>query len=238
MPSDSACGVTPTMRASSRSSGSVSGLAGVPFAILGQEETCNGDPARRMGNEYLYQMLARDNIETLDRYGVETIVTNCPHCFHQIGNEYPQLGGNYEVIHHSTFIEKLLEDGRLPLNGEGRALTVAYHDSCYLGRYNDVYDAPRETLKRSLPVVTLVEPPRNRSRGLCCGAGGGRMWMEEKEGKRINVERTEELLATGADALAVACPFCMTMIRDGVAAKDSDVPVYDIAEVVAGQLKA
>jgi Fe-S oxidoreductase len=212
--------------------------AKIKFAILGQEEKCNGDPARRMGNEYLYQMLARDNIETLDRYGVETIVTNCPHCFHQIGNEYPQLGGNYEVIHHSTFIEKLLEEGRLPLNGEGRALTVAYHDSCYLGRYNDVYDAPRETLKRSLPVVTLVEPPRNRSRGLCCGAGGGRMWMEEKEGKRINVERTEELLATGADALAVACPFCMTMIRDGVAAKDSDVPVYDIAEVVAGQLKA
>jgi len=212
--------------------------AKIKFAILGQEEKCNGDPARRMGNEYLYQMLARDNIETLDRYGVETIVTNCPHCFHQIGNEYPQLGGNYEVIHHSTFIEKLLEDGRLPLNGEGRALTVAYHDSCYLGRYNDVYDAPRETLKRSLPVVTLVEPPRNRSRGLCCGAGGGRMWMEEKEGKRINVERTEELLATGADVLAVACPFCMTMIRDGVAAKDSDVPVYDIAEVVAGQLTA
>jgi Fe-S oxidoreductase len=211
--------------------------AHVKFAILGQEEKCNGDPARRMGNEYLYQMLARDNVETLDRYGVETIVTNCPHCFHQIGNEYPQLGGNYDVIHHSTFIEKLLDDGRLPLNGEGRALTIAYHDSCYLGRYNDVYEAPRETLKRSLPVVNLVEAPRNHSRGLCCGAGGGRMWMEEKEGKRINVERTEELLATGADALAVACPFCMTMIRDGVAAKESEVPVYDIAEVVAGQLR-
>ncbi len=210
--------------------------AHVRFAILGQEEKCNGDPARRMGNEYLYQMLARDNIETLDRYGVETIVTNCPHCFHQIGNEYPQLGGNYEVIHHSTYIEKLLEENRLPLNGEGKQLTVAYHDSCYLGRYNDVYEAPRETLRRSLPMMTLVEPPRTRSKGLCCGAGGGRMWMEETVGKRINAERTEELLATGADVLAVACPFCMTMIGDGVKGQNSDVPVYDISEVVAQQL--
>jgi Fe-S oxidoreductase/nitrate reductase gamma subunit len=210
--------------------------AKVRFAILGQEEKCNGDPARRMGNEYLYQMLARDNIETLDRYGVETIVTNCPHCFHQIGNEYPQLGGNYEVIHHSTYIEKLMEESRLPLNGEGRALTVAYHDSCYLGRYNDVYEPPRVTLQRALPNVTLVEPARSRSRGLCCGAGGGRMWMEETVGKRINIERTEELLATGADVLAVACPFCMTMIGDGVNAKESSVPVLDISEVVAQQL--
>ena len=211
--------------------------AHVKFAILGQEEKCNGDPARRMGNEYLYQMLARDNIETLERYGVKTIVTSCPHCFHQIGNEYPQLGGNYDVIHHSTYIERLLQEERVPLTtDEGRRITIAYHDSCYLGRYNDVYDAPRETLRRALPVVQLVEPKRTKSRGLCCGAGGGRMFMEEKEGKRINVERTEELLATGADALAVACPFCMTMIRDGVTAGGSDVPVYDIAEVVAGQL--
>ena len=211
--------------------------AGVKFAILGQEEKCNGDPARRMGNEYLYQMLAKDNIETLERYGVTTIVTNCPHCFHQIGNEYPQLGGNYDVIHHSTYIERLLQDERIPLQTEhGKRLTIAYHDSCYLGRYNDVYDAPRETLRRALPVVELVEAPRSHSRGLCCGAGGGRMFMEEKVGKRINVERTEELLSTKADALAVACPFCMTMIRDGVTAKESDVPVYDIAEVVASQL--
>ena len=211
--------------------------ANVQFAILGQEEKCNGDPARRMGNEYLYQMLARDNIETLDRYGVETIVTNCPHCFHQIGNEYPQLGGNYEVIHHSTYIEKLLDEDRLPLNGEGKQLTVAYHDSCYLGRYNDVYEAPRETLKRALPMMTLVEPPRSHSKGLCCGAGGGRMWMEESVGKRINIERTEELLATGAEVLAVACPFCMTMIRDGVNSTGSSVPVLDISEVVAQQLR-
>jgi Fe-S oxidoreductase len=211
--------------------------AGIRFAILAQEESCNGDPARRMGNEYLYQMLARQAIETLDRYQVTTIVTTCPHCFHQIGNEYPQLGGNYEVIHHSTYIERLLEQDLVPLRSEdGKELVVAYHDSCYLGRYNDVYDAPREALKRALPVVTVAEPPRNRSRGLCCGAGGGRMWMEERVGKRINVERTEELLATGANALAVACPFCMTMISDGAKSLGSDVPVYDIAEVVAGQL--
>ena len=213
--------------------------AGVRFAILGQEETCNGDPARRMGNEYLYQMLARQNIETLDRYEVRTIVTSCPHCFHQIGNEYPQLGGNYEVIHHSAYIERLLAEGLVPLyTAEGKRLTVAYHDSCYLGRYNDVYDPPRETLRRALPVVTLLEPKRTRDRGLCCGAGGGRMFMEERQGKRINVERTEELLATGAEALAVACPFCMTMISDGTKALGSPVPVLDISEVVAGQLRA
>jgi Fe-S oxidoreductase len=190
-----------------------------------------------LGNEYLYQMLAKDTIGTLDRYEVKTIVTSCPHCFHQLGNEFPQLGGNYEVIHHSTFIERLLQDARMPLqSGEGKRLTVAYHDSCYLGRYNGIYDAPRETLRRALPVVDLIEPKRTRDRGLCCGAGGGRMFMEERVGKRINVERTEELLATGADTIAVACPFCMTMISDGVKAAQSDVPVLDIAEVVAGQL--
>jgi Fe-S oxidoreductase len=213
--------------------------AGIKFAILGQEESCNGDPARRMGNEYLYQMLAKQNIETLERYDVETIITSCPHCFHQIGNEYPQLGGNYEVIHHSTYIERLLADDRLPLATEnGKRLTIAYHDSCYLGRYNDIYDAPRDTLRRALPVVELVEAPRSRDRGLCCGAGGGRMFMEERQGKRINVERTEELLATGADEIAVACPFCMTMVTDGLKAKESSVPVRDIAEVVASQLAA
>jgi Fe-S oxidoreductase len=209
----------------------------INFAILGQEEHCHGDPARRLGNEYLYQMLATDVIGTLDKYEVKTIVTSCPHCFHQIGNEFPQLGGNYEVIHHSTFIDRLLQENLVPLqSAEGKRLTVAYHDSCYLGRYNDIYDAPRETLKRALPVVELVEPKRTKDRGLCCGAGGGRMFMEEKIGKRINIERTEELLATGAETIAVACPFCMTMISDGVKAAESEVPVLDIAEVVAGQL--
>jgi Fe-S oxidoreductase/uncharacterized membrane protein len=210
---------------------------GVRFAILGREESCHGDPARRMGNEYLYQILARQAIETLDRYAVTTIVTSCPHCFHQMAREFPQLGGHYEVIHHSTYIARLLQEGRVPLdNDENERLTIAYHDSCYLGRYNGIYDSPRETLRRALPIVTLSEPARSRDRGLCCGAGGGRMFMEERVGKRINVERTEELLQTGADALAVACPFCMTMISDGVAALGSDTPVLDVAEVVAQRL--
>ncbi|MBK8248536.1 MAG: 4Fe-4S dicluster domain-containing protein [Gemmatimonadetes bacterium] len=211
--------------------------AGIRFGILGQEETCNGDPARRMGNEYLYQMLAKQAIETLDKYETTTVVTSCPHCFHQVGNEFPQLGGNYEVIHHSTYIERLLADGRVPLKtDDGERLVVAYHDSCYLGRYNEVYEAPRETLRRALPVVQLVEAPRSRDRGLCCGAGGGRMWMEERVGERINVERKKELLATGADAIAVACPFCMTMLGDAGKKLESTVPVYDIAEVVADRL--
>jgi Fe-S oxidoreductase len=211
---------------------------GIRFAILGQDEHCHGDPARRMGNEYLYQMLAKDVIGTLDRFQVTSIVTACPHCFHQLGNEFPQLGGNYEVVHHSTYVARLLEENRVPLQGEdGKQLVVAYHDSCYLGRYNDIYDAPRETLRRALPVVTLVEPPRSRDRGLCCGAGGGRMWMEERTGKRINAERVDELLATGADTIAVACPFCMTMMNDGAKARDATVQVLDIAEVVAGQLQ-
>jgi Fe-S oxidoreductase/nitrate reductase gamma subunit len=212
--------------------------AGVKFAILGQEEACHGDPARRLGNEYLYQMLAKQTIETLGRYGVTTVVTACPHCFHQIGNEFPQLGGHYDVIHHSTYIERLLESGRITLtNSATKTLTIAYHDSCYLGRYNDVYDAPRDVLRRALPVVTLAEPSRARDRGLCCGAGGGRMFMEERVGERINVERKKELLATGADTIAVACPFCMTMLSDAGKTLESEVPVVDIAEVVAERLR-
>jgi Fe-S oxidoreductase len=211
--------------------------AEVKFGILGQEETCHGDPARRMGNEYLYQMLAKGVIETLNGYEVKTIVTFCPHCFHQMGKEFPDLGGHYEVIHHTEYIERLLTAGRVPLDTEhGQRLKVAYHDSCYLGRYNEIYDAPRNTLRKALPVVELVEPVRTKSRGMCCGAGGGRMWMEETQGKRVNVERSEELLATGADQIAVACPFCMTMITDGVTGAGSEVPVLDIAEVVASRL--
>jgi Fe-S oxidoreductase len=212
--------------------------AGVNFAILGQEEKCNGDAARRMGNEYLYQMLAKENIATLDRYGVKTVVTACPHCFHQIGNEYPQFGGNYEVVHHSTYIESLMAAGRVPIREDLHepVRTFTYHDSCYLGRYNDVYDAPRETMRRALPTLSLVEMPRTKDRGLCCGAGGGRMFMEEKVGKRINAERADEAIATGADAIAVACPFCMTMMADSVKSRDSKVEVYDVAEVVAGRL--
>jgi Fe-S oxidoreductase len=213
-----------------------------------------------MGNEYLYQMLAKDNVTLLNGYGVRTIVTICPHCFHQMGNEYPQLGGNYEVIHHSTYIEALLREGRITVRSDADPLAsalaiartpaeegtspaptpvdrITYHDSCYLGRYNDVYDAPRETLRHALPIVELVEPERNRSRGLCCGAGGGRMWMEERTGTRINAERTKELLATGATAIATACPFCMTMMRDAVAADGRVVPVLDISEVVEQRLE-
>ncbi len=211
--------------------------AGIHFAILGQEEACHGDPARRMGNEYLYQTLAKQAIETLDRYHVTTVVTACPHCFHQMGSEFPQLGGHFDVIHHSTYIERLLDAGRLNLSDDTTStLTVAYHDSCYLGRYNDVYDAPRSAIRRALPVVTLVEPTRTGDRGLCCGAGGGRMFMEERVGERINVERKRELLATGADTIAVACPFCMTMLADAGKKLDSAVPVLDIAEVVADRL--
>ncbi|MFZ9595371.1 MAG: (Fe-S)-binding protein [Bdellovibrionia bacterium] len=206
--------------------------AGVKFAILGTEEQCTGDPARRIGNEYLYQTLARANIETLNRYQVKTIVTACPHCFNTIKNEYKDFGGNYEVHHHSQFIAQLISQGKIK---PSKTLdeTVTFHDSCYLGRWNEVYEEPRSTLQ-ALPAINLVEMKANHDQSMCCGAGGGRMWMEEKIGKRINITRTEQALSTNAGIIASSCPFCMTMLTDGVKAKEmqSKVKVMDIAELV------
>jgi len=209
--------------------------ADVSFAILGPEESCTGDPARRIGNEHLYWMLAQENIETLDEYGVTKIVTTCPHCFHTIGKEYPQLGGDYEVIHHTELLNQLLADGEVQLDSVG-ALDVTYHDSCYIGRWDESYENPRNVL-RSVPGVNLQEMDLNREQSFCCGAGGGRMWMEEDTGKRVNVERTDQALSTDPDAVAVNCPFCMTMFEDGMKARDADeVPLKDLAEIVAENL--
>ena len=206
--------------------------AGVKFAILGLEEKCNGDAARRMGNEYLAQTLMTENVETLNRYAVKKIVTTCPHCFHSLKNEYPQFGGNYEVVHHTDFLLGLVEAGKITVSRPQPA-TVTFHDSCYLARYNGVIDSPR-SLMRAIPQIALAEMPRSKDKGLCCGAGGGRMWMEEKEGKRINIERTEEALSTNAGTIGTACPFCMTMMTDGVKAKEANerVQVKDVAELL------
>lgn len=213
--------------------------AGIRFAILGSEENCTGDPARRAGNEFLFQMMAYNNIQTLNTYGVSRIVTACPHCFNTLKNEYPALGGNYEVMHHSTFIQELIDTGKIRVSGGtfvGKKIT--YHDSCYLGRANDVYEAPRKVLEAL--DVALVEMKRCRSNGLCCGAGGAQMFKEEEQGStRVNWERTTEALSTGANVIAAACPFCNTMLTDGVKKneKEETVAVYDIAELVAASLK-
>ena len=220
-----------------RAMASVLKRAGVDFAILGSEETCTGDPARRMGNEYLYQVLAKQNIETLDRYNVRKVVTICPHCFNTIKNEYPHLGGNYEVQHYSEFIAELIQDGKI------RPVTtidtkVAYHDSCYLGRQNGVYDAPRE-ITQAIPGVSLVEMERRRERGFCCGAGGGHMWMDESQGRRVNHVRTDQFLETDADTVAVSCPFCLQMFVEGIESKglQDQKQVKDLLEILDESLE-
>lgn len=206
--------------------------ANVKFAILGTEEQCTGDPARRIGNEYLYQTLAKANIETLNRYQVKRIVTACPHCFNTIKNEYKDFGGEYEVFHHSQFIGKLISEGKIKPT-KTMDETVTFHDSCYLGRWNNIYEQPRAVIK-ALPSVNLVEMKSNHDQSMCCGAGGGRMWMEETIGKRVNIARTEQALATNAGIIAASCPFCMTMMSDGVKTKDMQdkVKVLDIAELI------
>jgi Fe-S oxidoreductase len=210
--------------------------AGVNYAILGKKETCNGDSARRMGNEYLFQMLAEQNIETFREYNVKKVFTQCPHCFNVLKNEYPQLGGNYEVLHHTQLIETLLKDKRIQLDAAFDEL-VTYHDACYLGRHNHEYDAPRTALS-SVPGLKLVEMGRSKRQSFCCGAGGGRMWMEETIGTRINQNRVKEAVATGAKTIAANCPFCITMLRDGIAEIGVEgVEVKDVAEIVASSLK-
>ncbi|AKP51485.1 (Fe-S)-binding protein [Cyclobacterium amurskyense] len=209
---------------------------GVNFAVLGDEETCTGDPARRAGNEFLYQMQAMSNIQVLDGYQVKRIVTACPHCFNTIKNEYPALGGNYEVVHHSQYLQELINEGKIVMKdgGEFKGKKITFHDSCFLGRANDVYEAPRAVIKAL--DMELVEMKRCKSKGLCCGAGGAQMFKEPEAGKKdINVERTEEALQTGAKTIAVGCPFCLTMMTDGVKnkEKETEVNVLDLAELIA-----
>jgi len=213
--------------------------AGIKYAILGAEESCTGDPARRAGNEFIFQMMAYRNIETLNNYGVKKIVTGCPHCFNILKNEYPELGGNYDVIHHSSFIQELIDEGKIKLKegGSFEGKRITYHDSCYLGRANHIYEAPRKILEAL--DAELVEMKHCRSKGLCCGAGGAQMFKEEEKGNtRVNFERTEQALETGASIIASACPFCNTMLTDGVkhGQKEENIKVFDIAELIEASL--
>ncbi|MEM9545300.1 MAG: (Fe-S)-binding protein [Bacteroidota bacterium] len=208
--------------------------AGIDFAILGNEESCTGDPARRAGNEFVFQMTALQNIEVLNMYEVKDIVTACPHCFNTLKNEYPALGGNYNVIHHTQYLNNLLKEGKLSIEGGAfKGKKVTYHDSCYLGRVNGVYEAPRELI--AALDIDLVEMKRCKTNGLCCGAGGAQMFKEDEPGnKRINIERAEEVIETGADVVAANCPFCITMLSDGMKAKEKqeDIMVHDLTELI------
>lgn len=209
---------------------------GINYAILGKEEACTGDPARRAGNEFLFQMMAYQNIQVMNAYGVKKIITTCPHCFNTIKNEYPELGGNYEVIHHTTLLQSLINEGKIVLKEGGtfKGKKISYHDSCYLGRANNIYEAPRKVLE--ILDAELIEMKRCRSNGLCCGAGGAQMFKEEEAGTtRINIERAEEAVATGAQIIAAACPFCNTMMTDGIKnkEKENEMEVLDIAELIA-----
>ncbi len=213
---------------------------GIKFAILGKEEMCTGDPVRRAGNEFMFQMMAFQNIQTLNNYNIRKIVTACPHCFNIFRNEYPVLGGNFDVVHHSIFLQQLIDEGRIKLKegGSFNGKRITYHDSCYLGRANEVNEAPRTVLE--ILDAELVEMKRCRSKGLCCGAGGAQMFKEEEKGStRVNFERTDEAIGTGANIIASACPFCNTMLTDGVkhAEKEDSVKVMDIAELIAAALE-
>ena len=209
--------------------------ANVSFAVLGTEESCTGDPAKRAGNEFLFQMQAVTNIEVMNAYEVKQIVTACPHCFNTLKNEYPELGGNYEVLHHTEFIKSLLNEGKLTIEGgQFKGKRITFHDPCYLGRANNIYEAPRDLIQKL--DAELVEMKRSRANGLCCGAGGAQMFKEpEKGNKDINIERTEDALATQPEIIAAGCPFCNTMLTDGIKhkEKESDVKIYDIAELIA-----
>lgn len=212
---------------------------GTKYAILGKEEMCTGDPARRSGNEFMFQMMAYQNIQILNGYGIKRIVTACPHCFNTLKNEYPELGGTYEVVHHATFIQQLIDDGKIIMSEDGafKGKKITYHDSCYLGRANNIYEAPRKVLEAL--DVALVEMKRCKSNGLCCGAGGAQMFKEEEKGDtRINLDRANEAIETGASVIAAACPFCNTMMTDGVknSNKEDEVQVLDIAELVAASI--